>query len=228
LRKNHIGEMAGVFKIVERMDCKDDDGHALYKGVCTKCGFERVARLYDLRYTKVCTHIRVDGEVAFNRVNWNNQRLRCIFDGMKKRCYDESVESYRWYGAKGIKVCDEWMDDPSKFEEWSLSNGYTDQLTIDRIEGDKDYSPDNCRWVTKINNLKYKSTTSMIEVNGVVHSGKDWARILGIGLNKINKYVQKYGLYNTILFIEKFLENPKLKSTLKPKQSYYDLYMNQT
>lgn len=220
----HIGETAGVFKIVERIGHKDDDGHALYKGICTECGFERIARLYDLRYTKECTHIRVDGEVAFNRINWNNQRIQGIFDSMKQRCYNENNKSYRWYGAKGIKICDEWMNNPLLFEEWSMSKGYSDKLTIDRIESSKDYSPDNCRWVTQINNAKYKSTTSNICVNGEVHSGKDWSRLLGVGLNTINKYVRKYGLNNTILFIEKYLENPGLVP--EPRQSYYDLYMN--
>ena len=76
----------------------------------------------------------------------------------------------------------------------------------------------------KTDNSKYKSTTSMINVNGVIHSGKDWSRALGIGLNTINKYVRKYGLNNTIIFIEKYLENPGLE--LAPRQSYYDLYMN--
>lgn len=216
--------MAGIFKIVERMDYKDEDGHTLYKGICKECGFERVARLYDLRHPKECTHIRVDGEVAFNRINWKNQRIQGIFDNMKQRCYNENNKSYRWYGAKGIKICDEWMNNPLLFEEWAISNGYSDKLTIDRIESSKDYSPNNCRWVTQINNVKYKSTTSNICVNGEVHSGKDWSRLLGIGLNTINKYVRKYGLNNTILFIEKYLENPGL--ALEPRQSYYDLYMN--
>lgn len=221
---NHVGEIAGVFEIVERMSYKDDDGHALYRGICKECGFERIARLYDLRYTKECTHIRVDGEVTSCRVNWSNERIQGIFDSMKQRCYNTSNKSYRWYGAKGIKVCNEWMNNPKLFEEWSMNNGYSDELTIDRIESSKDYSPDNCRWVTQINNAKYKSTTSHICVNGVVHSGKDWSKILGIGLNTINKYVRKYGLSNTIVFIEKYLENPC--STLEPRQSYYDLYMN--
>lgn len=222
---DNTNKTSDVFDIVERMSYKDNDGHALYKGICKNCGFERIARLSDLQYPKVCTHIRVDGGFVLKRGSWKSQRLRCIFDGMKKRCYDESVESYRWYGAKGIKVCDEWMDDPSKFEEWALANGYKDELTIDRIEEDKDYCPENCRWITKIHNSKYKSTTSMINVNGVIHSGKDWARILGIGLNTINKYVRKYGLNNTISFIEKFLENPISKSDLTPPQSYYSFYI---
>ena len=206
------------------MSYKDNDGHALYKGTCIQCGFERIARINDFKEAKRCTHIRIDGEVAFCRTNWSNKRIQGIFEGMKRRCYGETVKSYRWYGAKGIKICDEWMNNPKLFEEWAISNGYDDYLTIDRIYEDKDYCPENCRWVSKEINSKYTSRTSMIYANGEVHSGKDWARILGIGLNTINKYVRKYGLDNTVIFIEKYLANPGLK--LEPKQSYYDLYMS--
>ena len=222
--KNYIGQTIGVFTIVEHMNYKDTDGHALYRGICNQCGFERITRLYDLKHTTKCTHIRIDGKVAHTKTNWDNDRIARIFHGMKERCYNQQNKSYRWYGAKGIKICDEWMDNPKLFEEWAIANGYSDSLTIDRIESSKDYSPDNCRWITQINNAKYKSTTSVISVNGVVHSGKDWSRITGIGLNTINKYVRRYGLDNTISFIEKYIKNPGLKP--KSNQSYYDLYMN--
>ena len=224
MSKNHVGETVGVFTIVEQMPYKDEDGHALYKGVCNECGFERIARYYDLRVSTKCVHIRVDGKVAFSLTNWDNERIKTIFNGMKQRCYNREEESYRWYGAKGIKICDEWLNNPKSFEEWSLQNGYNDNLTIDRIDENKDYSPDNCRWVGNVQNAKYKSTTSLINVDGEVHSGKDWARILGLGINTINKYVQKYGIENTKEFIKKFRSKPVKR--FKRNQSYYELYMN--
>ena len=223
MSRNHIGEMAGIFKIVEQLDYKDHDGHALYKGICKDCNFERIARLYDLKCAKECTHIRVDGEASYVKTNWKNQRLKGIFDSMKQRCYNPNNKSYRWYGSKGVKICDEWMNDPSTFEEWSFNNGYSDDLTIDRIDGSGNYSPNNCRWITQINNAKYKSTTFNICVNGITHSGRDWANILGIGQNLVNKYINTYGLDNTIIFITKCLENPGLKP--RHGQSYYDLYV---
>lgn len=224
MNKNHVGETVGVFTIVELMPYKDDDGHALYKGICNECGFERIARYYDLKVSTRCTHIRIDGEVAFCKTDWNNKRIKEIFHGMKQRCYNKDEEAYRWYGAKGIKICNEWLDNPKSFEEWSLQNGYNDDLTIDRKNPELDYRPDNCRWITKEFNSKYKSTTSLIDVNGEVHTGKDWAKILGLGHNRINIYVRKYGLENTIEFIKKYLANPDLKSSAR--QNYYDLYMN--
>lgn len=225
MSKNHIGETVGIFTITELMPNVDNDGHALYKGVCNECGFKRIARLHDLKVSKKCTHIRIDGKVAFCQTNWSNKRIKDIFHGMKQRCYDKNEKSYRWYGAKGIKICDEWIDNPKMFEEWSIQNGYNDDLTIDRIDEDKDYSPDNCRWITGLENTKYKSTTSLINVNGEKHSGKDWARILGLGINIINNYIRKYGVDNTAEFIKRYMANPNLKPHNR-NHSIYDLYMN--
>lgn len=225
MNKNHTGEVAGIFTIIEQTPYKYADNHFLYKGVCNNCGFKRIAKYSDLKATTKCTHIRIDGEVAFHKTNWNNKRIKGIFDGMKQRCYNENDKSFRWYGAKGIKVCNIWMDNPALFEEWAVQNGYEDNLTIDRIDENKDYSPDNCRWITNSNNTKYKSTTSIINVNGEEHTGREWAKILGLGTNIVNTYIRKYGLENTIEFIKRYIANPSLRPNKKSK-SIYSIYMN--
>ena len=141
---------------------------------------------------------------------------------MKKRCYKPNDKSYRWYGAKGIKICDEWLNNPKTVEDWALLNGYHDDLTIDRINEDLNYCPENCRWISNNMNSKYKSTTQTITVGDISKTGREWADSLGLGTNTINNYVSQYGLDNTISFIEKYIENPV---KLKRGQSYYDLYM---
>lgn len=225
MNKSHIGETVGAFTIVEQMSYKYKDNHSLYKGICKECGFERIAKYSDLKSTTKCTHIRIDGKVAFNKTNWNNKRIKKVFNDMKQRCYNKNNKDYRWYGAKSIKICDEWMDNPSLFEEWAMQNGYDDNLTIDRIDENKDYSPDNCRWITGANNTKYKSTTSIISVGNEEHTGREWADILGLGTNRINTYVRRYGLDNTIEFIKRYIANPNLKQSNK-NQNIYSLYMN--
>ena len=218
----NVGKIVGVYQISELMPYRHRDGHAMYKGICIECGFVRFGKLDDLKDANQCRHIGIDGKYRHSTI-WENNRIGKIFRGMKRRCYNENDKSYQWYGAKGIKICDEWMTNPKLFEDWSLSHGYSDDLTIDRIYEDKDYSPDNCRWIPNITNAKYKSTTSYICVNGVTHSGTDWSKILGFGSTLINKYVNKYGLDNTIIFIDKYMNNPNLIP--KSNQSYYDLYM---
>ena len=77
-----------------------------------------------------------------------------ILSGMKVRCYNPNNPHYKWYGGRGIKVCDEWLgkEGALRFVEWAMENGYRDDLTIDRIDPEKDYSPDNCRWISSIDN----------------------------------------------------------------------------
>ena len=77
-------------------------------------------------------------------------RLYSIYSGMKQRCYNPNNQHYPWYGAKGITICDEWLGDNGlqNFFDWALNHGYNENLTIDRLESDKGYSPENCQWVT--------------------------------------------------------------------------------
>lgn len=227
MSNKYVGKTVGVFTITEVMPYKDNDGHSLYKGICNECGFERIARYQCLKESTKCVHIRVDGKNVLSKTNWNNKRIKSIFNGIKQRCYNKNNKSYKWYGAKGIKVYDNWMNNPSLFEEWALQNGYNDTLTIDRIDENKDYSPDNCRWVENAQNTKYKSTTSLININGECHTGRDWSKILGFGTNTINTYIKKYGINNTIEFINRYMTNPNLKPHNK-NQSVYNLYMNRT
>lgn len=81
-------------------------------------------------------------------------KLYRVWVKMRSRCNDPNAQNYRWYGAKGIKVCDLWNDSFPAFEKWARDNGYADGLEIDRIESDDDYRPGNCRWVTKRQNIR--------------------------------------------------------------------------
>jgi hypothetical protein len=77
-----------------------------------------------------------------------NTRLYRIWDSMKTRCLNPRSKTYRYYGGRGITICDEWRHDFKAFYDWAVANGYADHLTLDRSDGDAGYSPDNCKWST--------------------------------------------------------------------------------
>lgn len=77
-----------------------------------------------------------------------HSRLYSIWQSMKTRCYNQNSKAYRYYGGRGISICAEWLHDFGAFQRWALSHGYQDDLTIDRINVDMGYCPENCRWAS--------------------------------------------------------------------------------
>lgn len=101
-----------------------------------------------------------------NRHNGKGTRLYSIWKAMKTRCYNPHFAAFPRYGGRGIEVCDEWRDSFPAFREWALCNGYSDSLTIDRIDPDKGYSPDNCRWATYKTQANNTRRNVVISVDG--------------------------------------------------------------
>lgn len=119
-----------------------------------------------------------------------NTRLYRTWLAMRRRCDWSKMKGYHNYGGRGIKVCDEWhkfMD----FKTWSESNGYKEDLTLDRINVNGNYEPSNCRWVTmKIQNNN-KQYHNLVTVNGVTKSVTEWAEETGISRHTLYSRVSK-------------------------------------
>ena len=112
--------------------------------------------------------------------NMSNTRFYNIWQCMKRRCYDPKHECYHNYGGRGIVICDEWLHDFKSFSDWALANGYNDNLSIDRIDNNKGYSPDNCRWATRLEQQTHTRNNIRVEYNGENHTLSKWSRIKNI------------------------------------------------
>lgn len=200
---DHTGEMLGSFYLAEKLEQRDKSGIAFYRGVCVFCGTEFVRRYHAFLASKNLNHCRCKPHLC--RRKWENERLQRIFNGMKRRCYNPRSSNYKNWGGKGIKICDEWLKDPGNFERWAFENGYTDNLTIDRIDGNKDYCPENCRWVTLAENSSKTSTTIYIEVDEVSLNLSEWERKLGKCPSYFSLYNKKHGMEATKEHIRELL-----------------------
>lgn len=129
-------------------------------------------------------------------------RLNSIFNGMKRRCYNTNECNYEIYGGRGITICDEWMNSEMfdwrttkgyvAFKQWALSNGYKEGLTIDRIDVNKGYSPENCRWVTKKEQANNTRRNHFVTYNGKTQTMKEWCDELGLDYKKTNLRIVRY------------------------------------
>lgn len=104
--------------------------------------------------------------MSYQRHGGTGTRLYRIWKSMKCRCLDSSHPTYRWYGARGITVCAEWVDDFAAFRAWAESNGYADDLELDRIDVNGCYSPANCRWISHREQSLNRRDTLWADVDG--------------------------------------------------------------
>lgn len=112
-------------------------------------------------------------------------RLYRIYNGMKTRCYNPNSDSYKNYGARGVKICSEWLNDFSIFRDWALSNGYRDDLTIDRKDVKGNYEPNNCIWSTYKVQANNTRGNHLVTIDGITMNLTEWSEYYEINVKTV-------------------------------------------
>lgn len=174
----NVGDAYGKLTIVSEVDQTGNGRRFLCK---CDCGQEKEVNLSKLRSgnTKSCGCFQLESRGRANITHgMTGSRLYNIWYGMKDRCTNPNSSTFNYYGGRGIRFSDEWKNF-APFMEWALSNGYQDDLTLERKDVDKNYDPGNCEWVSmRVQNLN-KRNTLLVEYKGETKPLKTWCKELG-------------------------------------------------
>lgn len=185
------GKRFGRLTVIERAEN--------YKGCQTQwkckcdCGNETIVRAMYLKNggTKSCGCLKAETiKTASLKHGMSGTRLWRIWNNMHSRCEQKNSSQFYRYGDRGISVCKEWSEF-KPFMEWALSSGYKENLTIDRIDFDGNYCPENCRWVTKAEQNRNKSSNHFITIDGETKILADWARESGLDSKLIGRRLKE-------------------------------------
>lgn len=193
------GEKFGKLTVV-KLVVAGDANHRKYLCSC-QCGGEKIVSEDNLRrgHTKSC------GCILRTRNGESHTRLYAAWLSMLNRCYRGKTQVEKHYQKRGITVCDEWRNSFASFKQWAESNGYSDSLSLDRIDNNAGYSPENCRWATQKQQANNTSQNVYVEWNGKVRTISEWADYAGL----------PYGLVRN-----RIARGWDMKKALRPKGKY--------
>lgn len=194
--KDISGKTYGRLKVLYRTE-NDKYGNAQWVCIC-ECGNKTTVKGYCLRMgkTKSCGCLQKD--TVRNREykhGYTGTRIYSIWSGMKDRCLNSNSNAYKDYGAKGIKVCDEWLK-AENFIKWAFNNGYKDVLTIERIDSNGNYEPSNCTFTTRSDQNRNTSRNIKQIISGKEYTLSQIAKMLGVTRGTVCRWYHKEGLRN--------------------------------
>lgn len=174
--KDLMGQKFGRLTIIE-LAGRNKSHKIIWKCLCD-CGKEAivVGTCLVTGRTKSCGCLHKE---VITKHGLTGSRIYAIWNSMMSRCYHPKNKYFKGYGARGIRVCNEWHD-AKTFYNWAQNNGYKKGLTIDRINNNGNYEPSNCRWATLKEQCNNKRTNRLITINGITHNLTEWATIAGL------------------------------------------------
>lgn len=192
------GIRSGRLKAIRPTEKRSAKGGILWECLCD-CGNICYVDAYSIKAnkTKSCGCIRREKTIQRNRAGAKypqeerESRLYSIWQGIYARTAYPSQKAYKDYGGRGITICDEWKNNFYAFKEWALNNGYANGLTIERIDNNGNYCPENCKWITKGEQNNNQRSNIIIEYRGETHTAAQWADIMGIKHSAIYKRIHK-------------------------------------
>lgn len=181
----------GRLTVIKRVENKGKETCWLCK---CDCGNEKIIKAKNLKSgtTQSCGCLHKEKTQKINyKHGLRKTRLYNTWANMKKRCYNKNDKRYKNYGGRGIIMCDEWQNDFMSFYNWAINNGYKENLTIDRIDVNGNYEPNNCRWATIKIQANNTTTNHYITYNNETHTIAEWADILNINYAKLHARITK-------------------------------------
>lgn len=196
---------------------KNKFGHALCECLCD-CGNKTIAEASSVLSgnTKSCGCLKIYNIKNRNRTHgMSNTRLYRVWKGMRNRCYNKNSNSYVRYGGRGITVCDEWRNDFVNFYNWAIENGYDEsadrgEFTIDRINNNGDYCPENCRLGNYFIQANNKRSNRLITYNNECKNVKEWSKYFGFDYKYFHQKLKENDWS-----VEKVLGLPYFKEKIK-------------
>lgn len=206
-KSNLIGQRFGRLVVIEPTGKKKNGN---YTWMC-QCDCGEIAEVTGVNLT-------TGGTQSCGCLNWDNRNkhgmtnslLYHVWNSAKRRCEKSHNHAYKNYGARGIYMCDEWRTNFLAFYEWARSTGYEEGLSLDRIDNDGPYSPDNCRWATPKEQVHNSRLIKNYTYKGVTKCIKEWAEEYGISPTSLGRRLKK-------MSIEEALTKPYYKRNMKGK-----------
>lgn len=170
------------------------------------CGNTTLVRTSNLTGGKVksCGCLQHKGNPTHNQ---SQTRVYRIYAKMLRRCFVESDPAYSRYGGRGITMCDEWKNSFVAFSDWAYANGYADNLTIDRIDNNGDYCPENCRWTDYLTQSNNKRNNRVFEHNGETKTLSEWCKALNLPYKRIYFRITKGWTFEEAISQKKYVNN---------------------